>query len=327
MWPLAVPVAISIAATLLAAGLSQSAWAASRGLSFSSFMRAAPWTILIGGMAALIALAGRGVRWAVPALIVFVAFDQGFWGYSYVYRWGPIQTIAALVENADAPQDAAPGELIAPLIEGGSGNVAVLRGLRLTPGYTGLVSSSVLEPGDSLSERIAGVAWRQTETAWLRLPGTMPRARLVPVARLSTNVKDDVHGIDIARVALVDRPVPELAAPSADSVSAVRIVEDRPGSIVLETAEARPQLMVLTERFHSGWRAIQDGRERETLRVYGDYLGCLVDAGSHRVTFTFAPASARNGFRLSLVGVAMTMAVTIFLAPWRRPDEPVDARR
>jgi hypothetical protein len=334
LWPLAVPVAVSIVATAVAGMLSQSAWSASRGLSFSGLMRAAPWTILLSGMAALIAMAGRGARWAVPILIVFVACDQGFWGYSYVYRWGPIRSIPDLVASAAAPAEARRGDLIAPLVVGGAGNVAVLRGLRLTPGYSGLVPSSTLDPGDVLSQQISGVAWRETETgAWVRVPGSMPRARLVSVAQPSADVKADVRRIDISRVALVDRSLDGLSGSSgsvrADAPATVRVLDDRPGSLALETTASARQLLVLTERFHRGWRVAQDGDERETLRVYGDYLGCLVDPGRHRLTLTFAPASARYGLRVTLAGLALTLVATMLLAPvstQRRSGEPQDAR-
>ncbi|PYQ94720.1 MAG: hypothetical protein DMF96_24955 [Acidobacteria bacterium] len=73
---------------------------------------------------------------------------------------------------------------------------------------------------------------------------------------------------------------------------------------MLETTAARRQLLTLTERFHGGWRAMQDDREREATRVYGDFLGCIVDPGRHLVRFTFAPASFSAGVRTSLASLA-----------------------
>jgi len=72
---------------------------------------------------------------------------------------------------------------------------------------------------------------------------------------------------------------------------------------------------VLTERFHEGWRARDGEREYPVLRVYGDYVGCVIDAGTHRVTFTFAPASARIGLWLTIAGLAGTAVSTWCL--WR----------
>ena len=95
------------------------------------------------------------------------------------------------------------------------------------------------------------------------------------------------------------------------------MLEDRPGSIVVETTAPRSQVLVLTERFHPGWRAADAAGERVPIRVYGDYLGCVVDAGRRRVAFTFAPASARDGLRVSLAGIGLTAAATMFLLPVR----------
>ena len=85
-------------------------------------------------------------------------------------------------------------------------NVAVLRELRLTPGYSGLVASSFLDPTDPVAQRIAGVRWRVDGAMWERVADTMPRARLVSTVQSSTDVRADVRALDISRVAIVDRP-------------------------------------------------------------------------------------------------------------------------
>ena len=62
-----------------------------------AFCAPAPWSAVHRGHGRAHRDGGAGVRWALPALIVFVACDQGFWGYSYAYRWGPIQRIDELI--------------------------------------------------------------------------------------------------------------------------------------------------------------------------------------------------------------------------------------
>lgn len=315
LWLLAVPVAMSLATTVLGPMLAQSSWSAAHGLSLSGVMRAAPWSALIVAMAALTALAARGAHWAVPALIVFVACDQGFWGYSYAYRWGPIERIDELTAKADVPAGAHWGELIAPAILGGSSNAAVLRGLRLASGYTGLVASSVLDPDDQTTQQIAGVAWREVGYTWTRTSNPMPRARLVSTVQQTADANADVRRVDLIGVALVDRPVAGLSDSTSNRVGhgSVRILKDRPGAFVVETISDAPQVLVLTERFHGGWRATQDGAARETIRVYGDFLGSLVDPGQHRMALTFAPDSARRGLQASVIGLTLTLVATTFL--------------
>jgi hypothetical protein len=318
LWPLAIPGVVSLATSALAGGMAESAWAAAHGLAFSNVLRAGVWSAVLVAMTVLIAMAATGVRWALPALIVFVACDQGFWGYSYVYRWGPIQRIDELIAAADVPAAAQPGELIAPAVLGGSGNIAVLRGLRLATGYTGLVASSVLDPDDPTTQRIAGVEWREAGYAWTRTPDHMARARLVATARPSADIRADVRRIDVARVALVDAAVKGLSSEGGgEDTGSARVIEDGPGSIVVETVSGGPRLLVLTERFHRGWRASEDGVARETIRVYGDFLGCRVGPGKHRVALTFAPESALYGLYATVIGLALTVIVTTLI--WPRP--------
>ena len=311
LWPLAIPVAISIAATTLASVLERSDWAALHDLLLSGPLRAAPWSVPIVATAFLLMMAARGRRWAVAALIVFAAIDLGFWGYSYAYRWGPILSIQKLAAGASLPPGSRPGELIEPMPGGGPVNLPILSGMRLTSGYNGLEPVSILDPNDPVTERISGVTWRPRGTGWESVPDGMPRARLVSESTLSRDIKTDVRTIDVGRVALVSESIPALAG----APGSVRVVNDRPGALVMDTDAEGRQLLVITERFHSGWQATVDGRSRETTRVYGDFLGCVVDRGPHRVTFTFAPDSARQGLRVSLGGIVLTLATTAFL--WR----------
>jgi len=314
LWPLAIPIAISVGLTLGAGALAGSSWAASHDLLLSSVLRAGPWSGLVVAAALTLALSARGVPWALPTLIVLTAFDLGLWGYTYAYRWGPLRTIAELGESAYVPPDAQPGDLISPMTGAGPVNLPILRGLRLTSGYNGLEPASVLDPADRRTEQLAGVDWRPDGGHWVHISDSMPRARLVSDARTSTNVRSDVRTVDVLRVALIDRGLPDVSGVPGS----VRILKDRPGSIVVETSAGGRQLLVLTERFHEGWRAAEDGRLLETVRVDGDFLGCLVDAGDHRVTLTFAPDSVRQGLRVSIAGVALTFAALGLM--WSKRD-------
>jgi hypothetical protein len=139
----------------------------------------------------------------------------------------------------------------------------------------------------------------------------------------SDNVSDDVKRIDISRVALVEREVAGVSGPDGTA----RIVTDRPGLIVVDTVAIARQLLVVTERFHGAWRAEEGGARLETARVYGDFLGCIVEPGRHRVTLRFAPASAAYGLSGTAAGLALTVVATFLLWPGRRQDAPAqDAR-
>jgi len=110
--------------------------------------------------------------------------------------------------------------------------------------------------------------------------------------------------IDLATTSLVKRP---LDLPPGKPGTAT-ILMDRPGRIGLQTKADTRQLLVVSESFHKGWRALIDDKSAKVLRADGDFLGCVVPEGQHRVDLVFDPASLRWGKRLSVVGVALMVA-------------------
>jgi len=315
LWPIVVQAVLGVATSLAAGLLAHTAWAAARGLMLSTVLRAAPATAIVVAMSALVIAATRGRELALAAIVAFTAVDLGVWGYAYLYRWGPIQRIENIA--VDVPGAARAGDLIAPSIVGGINNVAVMRGFRIMPGYTGLVASSVLDASNPTAQRLAGVIWRETGYDWAPLSDTMPRARLLANARPVADIPAALAQVDIGTTALVDHSLESFTASATGDSSrgAAAVVEDRPGSIVVDTDAPSRRVLVLTERFHSGWRVSEDGRPQASLRVYGDFLGCIVDGGRHRVSMTFAPASFALGGRLTLVGLVATAIATGFLWP------------
>jgi hypothetical protein len=310
---LAIPVGLSGLTTLSAAALAGSSWAMAHGFSFSSLAGAAPWSLVMMAVALLMIATGRGRRWAPSLLVMVTALDLGVWGYGYIYDGGRIQGIAGLVKAAPAPPAARAGDLYEPTATGNgpAENLGVLRGLRLSTGYLGLRPSSVLT-GDMIAMRIAGVAWRHDGNAWVPVSETMPRVRLLSDIRRaddSESIRAMVSAIDIRRVAIVSGPVRDVSGTPGEA----RIVSDRPGRLLIDTHATAAQMLVTTERFHAGWQAFQDGRPVPTSRVYGDFLGCRLDAGAHRVELIFAPGSLRNGLRLTLAGLALTAVSAVVL--------------
>ena len=66
-------------------------------------------------------------------------------------------------------------------------------------------------------------------------------------------------------------------------------------------------LVVISEKYHPGWRASVDGNAEAVVQANGDFMGCLVEAGEHEVSLRFDPASLRWGRWVSLAG-AMVFA-------------------
>src|SRR5262249_27662012 len=115
--------------------------------------------------------------------------------------------------------------------------------------------------------------------------------------------------------ALVQSALPTLSG----AAGVARVLTDRPGHIVVRTTAPATQLLVLTEKYHDGWRATEDGRDVAVLPVYGDYLGGVVGGGARAIVFASAPASFRNGLRVPIGGLALTAIGAWVLAAWPSP--------
>ncbi len=320
--PAAASVATMLVGALMASRLSHDP--ASKWMSLiahdslrANLLHAWPWTCLMLGVTGLVVLAARGQRWALPALVMAVALDQGLWGYTYIYGLSGegVTTVARLREQSRVPPEVETGEALFDPRK--AGNLALLRGLRQSAGYVGLAPARVLDPADPATQRVGGVTWRVDGETWVPVTGAMPRARLVTEARQSARVRADIQTLDVAQVALVDSDVGMLDGPSGQA----RLISDRPGHLVVETEAAGRQLLVVTERVGRGWVATEDGAPRSVVRVYGDYLGCVVSPGRHRVELRYRPDSVRAGLMVSGAGIVATL-IAVWLVGRRREAMP-----
>jgi hypothetical protein len=156
-----------------------------------------------------------------------------------------------------------------------------------------------------------------------RNPYAVPRAFLVDrqvVARGGDSALALLtsEGFPTRTTAVTEELLPGLATGTdgGRSPGSARLVEDERERVVVETDAARPALLVLTDSWYPGWKATVDGDEVPIHRV--DYVqrGVSVPAGTHRVEFSYEPASVRAGFAVS--GLALLTIAAATLLGWRR---------
>lgn len=317
-WALAI-IPISSVIVALAVPLTARHWPA----ALLAQALAAPPALLVGPALAslaaiLVTLSARGSRPGLAALIAFAGIDQACFSLTYVrsYPHGNLLTAARL-------DPLPPGAARHPHIQfpDPRRNALTLRGARLITGYSGLIPARQLDYRKMADLRAAGAEWigerlPDRSVHWTPVTDPMPRARLVTRILATANPARDVESIDLATTALAERP---LGCMGREPGSATVLV-DKPGRIVVHTNGSSRQMLVLTERFHEGWRASLDGRSCPVMRVNGDFLGCVVDRGDHTIRLEFDPASFRIGLRLSAAVLGLTilwLAVGLWTAHWR----------
>jgi len=107
---------------------------------------------------------------------------------------------------------------------------------------------------------------------------------------------------------------PELPLPGAMSgaKSTVTILEYEPSRIVLEGECSQDGMLVVSEVYYPGWRALVDGREAKIHRANHALRALELEVGSHGVELVYDPLS----FKIGLVISAGTLIAIVSLAVW-----------
>jgi hypothetical protein len=116
---------------------------------------------------------------------------------------------------------------------------------------------------------------------------------------------EDFKEIDVETTALVSRPI--ILVPSSPGTA--ELITDQPGKISVQVDVPQQQLLVVSESYDTGWRVHVDSQPASLERVNGDFFGCLVDKGKHRVEFEFLPTSLRIGRIVSLSACALALLI------------------
>jgi hypothetical protein len=261
----------------------------------------------LAGMAGLALGAARGAALARTALLLFACVDLGAYDLSFLAQREPRpasldEIRARLVLPPGTPEfRAATGSMLASLagVRYLWGHVALWpqRQLPAFPSDLAHVGSvPARDPGWQAALRVASVAYPLSGPP-------LPRARLVTRAQVSSSLAEDLQAIDVARTALVEDFV-ALEGPGGR----VSIEQETPGELLLRAHAPAQQLLVLSESWHEGWRAWVDGAPAQVLRVYGDFMGCVVPPGEHEIRLHFEPASFAQGARVSAGALAAIAA-------------------
>jgi hypothetical protein len=270
--------------------------------------------------AALFTAAVRGHRSALYGLAVLALADQTT--YAATLWWTePPRTVGDYRARIDEPAARPPFRITTPANlfsyqtpdqrwHYSSPTMLIVNGARLVSGYAAVAPATRLNYGSPASLRAAGATVRQSGNAVEQLSGAVARAHMVANAVHSLLPKVAISEIDLETSALVDEPLDLEAGEPGEA----EILEDLPGSVRIATRAESRQLLVLSESFHSGWRVAIDGEARPAIRANGDFLGVVVEAGDHRVEFSFRPRSFEIGRAASLAGIALVAIAGSFAA-------------
>ena len=111
---------------------------------------------------------------------------------------------------------------------------------------------------------------------------------------------------DALKSVVLETEVPIAETPRAarqPDHAAVRILEYAPDRVEIAAETSRRGVLVLTDLDYPGWVAEVDGKTVPIHRVNGLTRGVWIEAGQHRVSFTYRPQSFRVGLLLAAMAV------------------------
>jgi hypothetical protein len=273
---------------------------------------------LLAAAAWLVIVAARGSYGALVLLVIFAAGDLGWYGLG-----GAVYPRSALLDHFIASVAVPPGKpegrVLGSLLQCDEpgirvGNEMILAGWQRADGYAGLEPNRQLDYELLPALRVAGVRWvelndstdeiaglRYDGSRWMEVPQPLPRVRLVTRVQTSAEPSIDINRIAPDRTALCEVP---FALPRSTPGTAA-IASESPGRMAIGVQCPATQLLVVAESYHPGWQATVDGCPREIYRINGDFMGCVVDAGKHRVMLRFQPDSLERGWLATWLGVGL----------------------
>jgi hypothetical protein len=135
-------------------------------------------------------------------------------------------------------------------------------------------------------------------------PRVYVASRVVPVESEVILDQEELPEFDRVNEALIDREsTPALerdyAAPLGDGAappnrSSAQITAYQRNRVSIDVETERPGVLVLHDIFYPGWEVTVDGQPRPVLQANLLFRGVEVEAGRHRVEFTFRPLSLTN---------------------------------
>jgi hypothetical protein len=335
LWPFAALAILSVATTVAATWIwnysADYPWAKHLAPVRDSAMGLG--LVLVG--TGLIVAAARGARWSLYAIIVLIVVDTMSWGILWIWQVPP-RPLAAVADAHIAPPDPNAGRVYSPW---NAANSLAMKGYRLSHGYFTFLPRRELDPKGLTAQRLAGVRWALNSDglkkkslfesppgSWIEVPNPMPRVRMITHTLVSDSVANDVEQIDIGKTALLERPIDI----EEGEIGTARIVTERPGFIEVLTSSPTRQLLVLSESFHAGWQATEDGRPISIMRAYGDFQAVVVEPGQRRIAFRFRPTSFMMGAWISGAGACAALGIFLVVLRLSRPsfsEQGADFRR
>ena len=185
---------------------------------------------------------------------------------------------------------------------------------------------------DQTGQNIGPTFYENSSVPIQSVPDPRPRAYFVTRAHLVDNaneaiarltatdfdsqqevviIGDNIDAIPASDV-LLESTAPADSVPSTTNIRPVMVSQQDSGKVILTVDTPKPGLVVLTDTFYPGWQATVNGQPAPIWPANLAFRAVAVEAGTHRIEFSYEPNSFYIGLWVSVVTL-LTLAITGWL--------------
>lgn len=147
----------------------------------------------------------------------------------------------------------------------------------------------------------------------------LPRARMAYAGRTVESM--DPRLIDPDRPPLMEAELPPLPASNGEAKVAVATPESNT-ALHITVESAQPGVLIVSDAWYPGWKAVVDGQEKDVFPVDGLFRGVALPEGSHDVLMIYDPLIIELGLGISVVAailIAAGLGAVVYGRYTRRP--------
>jgi hypothetical protein len=132
-----------------------------------------------------------------------------------------------------------------------------------------------------------------------------------------------VEGLDLRSTAIVEDPEGKLERPTTcNGASDASIQSLHVTRVVLSVTTPCPGLVVLTDTYDKGWKAVVNGRSKPVLPTDLAFRGVAVDAGQSTIELLYRPRSFQAGVRAAMAAPVLFLTWPLIRFIRRRRNSP-----
>lgn len=150
-----------------------------------------------------------------------------------------------------------------------------------------------------------------------RKPQPLPRAwvthQVIPAdddGTLRVLIQDPSVNLLTSAIVLKSQVIPQLDACTDEEP--VSVSQSHVNQVDIHADVRCRGLLVLNQTNYPGWKVDVDGRPSSIVEVFGAFRGVVLEAGSHKVTMRFRPASVYIGCLIAFIALIASACILLF---------------